>query len=310
MKILLAVDGSDASMTAVAAVEHLSLPGTATIELLTVLADDNDLYGGAWPAVVMVESPDVLERARDEVRGRLDDLAQSLEIDGRTVLVRVASGRPASEILLEAGRIGADLVVVGARGQSAVARLLLGSVSSEVVDHAPCPVLVVRTERSGRVLVATDGSPTADQAASFVAESGLFSEAELRVISVIDPGMPWWTGLSPVDGLAALEAYGDVIDIAHEHATKAAADTAARLGSAHVTADAKDRGGDVASTIVAEATAWQADIVVIGTRGLGVVKRLLLGSVSRDVLHHAPMSVLVVRPAHPAATTATTDTTT
>lgn len=309
MNILLAVDGSDASMTAVAAVQRLHLPLATTIELLTVIADDNDLYGGAWPAVVVVESPEALERARNEVRIRLEDLARSVEGEGRTVIVRVGSGRPASEILHHAERFGADLVIVGARGQSAVARLLLGSVSSEVVDHAPCPVLVVRGDGSDRVLVATDGSPTAGQAAAFVADSGLFADAELRVVSVVDPGMPWWTGLSPVDGLAALEAYGDVIDIAHGHAAKAAADTAARLRSEHVTADAKDRGGDVASTIVAEATAWRADIIVIGTRGLGVVKRLLLGSVSRDVLHHAPMSVLVVRPGHHGGTPAidTTD---
>ena len=75
----------------------------------------------------------------------------------------VRHGRPASEIVIEADRFGADLIVVGARGHSAVERLLVGSVSSEVVDQAHCPVLVVRTPRFARVLLATDGSADGDR---------------------------------------------------------------------------------------------------------------------------------------------------
>lgn len=299
MKVLLAIDGSDPSMTAVAAVAAMPMAPGSTVELLSVLADDNEIYGGAWPAVVMVQSPEATSRARAEVRERLEEIRAGLATEGRTVVAKVLQGRPASEIILEAGVFGADLIVVGARGHSVVERLLVGSVSSEVVDHAHSPVLVVRTERTGRVLVATDGSPDAEHAADFVASSGIFHEAELRVVSVIDPGMPWWTGLSPVDGMVAAEAYGDMLDMARRHAEEAAQRTAGHLGSDHVTADAADRGGDVASTIVAEAVAWKADVIVIGTRGLGMVRRLLLGSVSRDVLHHAPMSVLIVRPADP-----------
>jgi nucleotide-binding universal stress UspA family protein len=295
MKVLLAIDGSDPSLTALDAVATLPLAAGSEIELLTVVGDEADLYGG-WPAVVLIESPEAMERARESVRERLEALADRLATEGRTVSIHVVQGRPASEIVLEAGRFAADLIVVGARGQSTVARLLLGSVSSEVVDHAHRPVLVVRTAPRGRVLIATDGSEPADAAADFVRTSGLFDDAELRVLSVIDPGMPWWTGLSPVDGMIAAEAYGDVVDAARAHAEDAARRTGERIGSEHVTIDAATRGGDVASTIVAEATAWGADVVVIGARGLGTVKRLLLGSVSRDVLHHAPMSVLVVPP--------------
>ncbi|MGH2473820.1 MAG: universal stress protein, partial [Candidatus Limnocylindrales bacterium] len=295
MKVLLAIDGSDASLTALDAVATLRLPAGSAIEFLTVVGDEADLYGG-WPAVVLIESPEARNRARESVRERLDTLADRLAAEERTITTHVLQGRPASEIVLEAERFAADLIVVGARGQGTVDRLLLGSVSSEVVDHAHRPVLVVRTARSGRVLVATDGSEPAGAAADFVHTSGLFTDADLRVVSVIDPGMPWWTGLSPVDGIVAAEAYGDVVDAARRHAEDAARLTGERIGSEHLTVDAAARGGDVASTIVAEATAWNADVLVIGTRGLGIVRRLLLGSVSRDVLHHAPMSVLVVGP--------------
>jgi len=58
------------------------------------------------------------------------------------VTVRAACGSPASELLGAAH--GADLLVVGCRGSGGFARLMLGSVSSQVAHHAPCPVVVVR----------------------------------------------------------------------------------------------------------------------------------------------------------------------
>ncbi|MGZ8515509.1 MAG: universal stress protein, partial [Candidatus Limnocylindrales bacterium] len=55
--------------------------------------------------------------------------------------------------------------------------------------------------------------------------------------------------------------------------------------------------GDVPSAILEDAAAWGADVIAVGTRGHGAVRRALIGSTSRYVLHHAPMSVLVVRTA-------------
>ena len=295
MKILIAMDGSDPSMTAVAAVAALSIPIDSTIELLHVFPGEEEMSSGLWPTIVLTPSHDETARARDEIRDRLESVADSLAAEGRTISVKLVEGRPASRIVQEAEQMGAELVVIGALGHGTVERLVVGSVSSEVVDHAPCPILVVRSGAAARALVATDGSADADRAADFVSTSGLFESADLRVVSVIDPGMPWWTGNSTVDGGVAVEAYTQMIDIARRHADEAARRTAKRLGTEHVTADAADRSGDVSSTILAEAAAWKADVVVVGTRGLGMVKRVLLGSVSRDVLHHAPMSVLIAR---------------
>ncbi len=81
----------------------------------------------------------------------LADLQQSLRAaavplnaPGRLVETRVVRGRPASALLAEANAMQPDLIVVGSRGHGPLATVLLGSVSAEVVDHAPCPVLVAR----------------------------------------------------------------------------------------------------------------------------------------------------------------------
>ena len=144
MKVLLAIDGSDASMSAVAAAAALPMPPGSTVEVASVIPDRFAPEGAVWPNVVRVDPPSDHDRIYDDVSRRLMEIGERLRTDDRTVEVRVLDGRPATGIVSEAERIEADLIVMGARGLSAVRRLLLGSVSSEVVDHAPCPVLVVR----------------------------------------------------------------------------------------------------------------------------------------------------------------------
>lgn len=306
MKILLAIDGSQPSITAVSVAQRLTLPVGSTIELLTVIADEPWTYG-PWPIPVMPLAPRDMERTQREVLARLDDIAMDLAADGRTIRTMVRQGRAASEIVREADRLGADLILLGARGLGAVDRILVGSVSSEVVDHADCPVLVVRTHGLGRILMATDGSPDGDLAARFLGPSGIFGTAAIKVLSVVDPGMPWWTGMSPVDGMVAADAYANLVDAAERHAKKVAGSTAKSIGSDGVEAEAVRRGGEVGSTIVETATAWQADVVAVGTRGHGALHRALVGSTSRQVLHEAPMSVLVVRPKRAAVRSARID---
>ena len=296
MKILLAVDGSEASTIAISVVGSLTLPADSTVELLTVIPD-SPWTSGPWPAVAMIQRPDDLDRARAEIRAWLDDIAGNPAADGRTIRTMVLHGRPASRIVREADRLGADLVVVGAQGYVMVERVLLGSVSSEVVDRAPCPVLVVRAPGIARILVATDGSPDGDLAAQFVRDFPIFRDPAVKVLSVVDPGMPWWAGMAAVDGIGAGEVYAMVVDVAEKHARAVATATADCLGIDNAQAESRAIEGEVGSTILAAASAWHADVVVLGTRGHGQVHRALVGSTSRHVLHQAAMSVLIVRPA-------------
>jgi nucleotide-binding universal stress UspA family protein len=298
MRILLAIDGSEPSMAAVATVAALAIPTGSTVECLTVMPDEREVYAGTWPAVLIATDPDVRAGALDEIRERLESVAGTLEQEGLTIRTRVVRGRPASTIVNEATRMDADLIVLGALGHGAVERLVIGSVSAEVVDHAPCPVLVCRQSTAARLVVATDGSPDGEAAVAFVGSSGLFERPAIRVVSVVDPEMPWWAGLAPVDGAAAASAYDTVHAEATVRAEQAAAAAAATLEAVGAV-EPVVATGDAPSAIVETAGAWDADLIVVGTRGHGAVKRAILGSTSRAVLHHAGSSVLVVRPPTP-----------
>jgi nucleotide-binding universal stress UspA family protein len=296
MKVLLAIDGSDASMSAVAATAALPIPARSTVEIVSVIPHSFAPEGAVWPNVVRVDPPNDRDRIYDDVSQRLMQIGDRVRNNDRTVEVRVLDGRPATEIVVEAERSGADLIVMGARGLSSVQRLLLGSVSSEVVDHAPCPVLIARHPTVDRVLLATDGSPSATEATRFVAQSGLFEGSQIRIISIGNPGLPWWVGVTPVDGMTSIDIYADEAEASERHARHVSEEAAERLGELHVTGTSAVRDGDVVSAILQDAKGWNADLIVVGARNLGTMHRWLVGSVSRSVLHMADASVLIVRP--------------
>jgi nucleotide-binding universal stress UspA family protein len=115
-----------------------------------------DIANGATIAVVssanierLVRDPSgaVLPEDPAEVEARTKALAEAREyLEGRgfTGVYVEGHGNPADVIVQEAEESGADLIVVGTRGLNAAQRLIMGSVSTNVVHHAPCDVLVVR----------------------------------------------------------------------------------------------------------------------------------------------------------------------
>jgi nucleotide-binding universal stress UspA family protein len=225
------------------------------------------------------------------------EVVERLGASGRSVEGLVLRGRAASEIIDAARDLRADLVIVGSRGHGTIASLLLGSVSTEVVDYAPCPVLVARGATLSRVVFATDESPSAQAAEAILAGWSIFDGLPIRVVSVADVVHPWTTGIAPTMYRQVLDAYAADMRQAKQEHERAAVEAADRLRDAGRVVEAEMRDGDAAGEIIAVAEQQGADLIVLGSRGRTGLTRFLLGSVARNVLSGSTASVLVVRDA-------------
>ena len=174
--------------------------------------------------------------------------------------------------------------------------MLLGSVSAEVVDHAPCPVLVARDERLGPVILADDGSAHArrrggsDRLADVRRVAGHGRDAWTRTASRIRPRSP------PLIYAETMDAYATAT-AAQRSATEADCEAPRRRGCVRPGSRPVPRCAKAIPPTRSSLSARQhgAGLVVVGTRGQTGLRRLILGSVARNVLLHAPCSVLVVR---------------
>jgi nucleotide-binding universal stress UspA family protein len=290
MRIVLALDGSAGAETARQLAGGLPWPAPSTIHALRVIEPIYDVFG-LPPA--SVGSYDAVVPAFTEVTAELEGDVAGTARDGLAVTTHVVVGRPATAIIELARDQLADAIVMGSRGRGPMASMLLGSVSAEVVSHAPCPVIVARRPTMERVMIAVDGSATTDRVIDGVIGLGCFAGRRLEVVAVAP---------SPVPGPGAmLGGYGapvawfeEAVASAREAMAAVAEASATRLAEAGFQVTWSVPMGDAAATIVDHAATSRADVIVVGTHGHTGLDRLLLGSVARNVLVHAHTTVVVI----------------
>ncbi|MFJ9721973.1 universal stress protein [Streptomyces sp. NPDC101209] len=207
------------------------------------------------------------------------------------VLPSVVAGEPLE--VLEVASRSAALVVVGGRGRSAFAGLLLGSTAVQLAAHGRCPVMVVRgrPDPAGPVLLAVDGSPAGEAAVEFACAEAALRDAPVLALHVWntwsarahdDPGDPPIAVVSDVDHLRDVEQR--LLD-----------ETVARglRGRPHLTVERRLVRSRIRPALIDAGR--EAQLMVVGARGRGGFTGLLLGSVSQALLHHAHCPVTVVR---------------
>ncbi len=298
MRILLAVDGSPRSDVARDLVAGTVWPPGSTVRVVTVLEPVNVLYGAPWAPLGANHLGELDAELTSYAESVLDSAAQALARTGCAVEHELLRGRPASAISQQAADWRADLIVMGSRGHGAIASMLLGSVTAEVVDHTHCPVLVARGGKLGRVVLAHDGSSFARVAEELIASWPIFRDARVEVVTVAPDSADWATG--PAPGVAAQWADRTrATEVTLEEYTAIAGDAVERLREAGLAADPVVIRGRPAEAIIGVAADHQADLIVVGTHGRTGITRVLLGSVARNVMIHAPCSVLVARATPP-----------
>jgi len=280
-RVLIGYDGSECGDAAVADLEWAGLPAQTDITVMTVAdvflpANEGDVsVAPLHPAQLQAS----IARSRARAAAALET-AQSLAARAAERIkasfpdwnVEPAScaDSPAWALVKASDSWPADLVVVGARGHGlAGGRLILGSVSQRVLYEARCSVRVARSPEGGRgsrILVGFDGSVDSRCAVRAVASRSWPGGTEARVVTIVEP---------------TLETSDD--------------DETESLIAAGLVVSRTVKEGRPTTVLLAEAESWRADSIFVGTRGIGAVGRLLLGSVSSALAARARCSVEVVR---------------
>jgi nucleotide-binding universal stress UspA family protein len=278
MRILLASDGSSHSRRATRWLRDLAVPSDTTVTVLSVATLDEP----PRDAQTMTELRAAVCRQARRVAERA---AKTLGRRWRDVEVIVREGDPRVEIVRAAEEMRVGMIVLGSRGVGRIKRFLIGSTSLATARYAPCPVAVVRgrPHKTGRVLVAVDGSSGATDALRFLSISELEHDSRVTLLHVLPRAVGAGAGRSEDERKRRAEA------------ETLLRNAAAMLGDSRRHIERLVGHGDAVREIVKTASRRDVDVVIVGARGLRTLGRLLLGSVSETVLHQVNRPVIIVR---------------
>ena len=232
---------------------------------------------------------------------QLVDLKGRAERRGIVVTTRVATGIPSEEVIAAARAEDSDLIVVGTRGKTGLAHVLLGSTAERVIRGAPCPVLTVRMEQADaeqkegapsmpvpmeRILVPVDFSDCSLDALEYAVGMAQQAKASVMLLHVLEP-----------------VSYGLDFDLGHIRSredvraswTKRLEELAATHQHPNVPVEFRLRGGVPVDSILDSAQTLPCDLIVMGTHGRRGISHALSGSVAEAVLRKAHCPVIAVR---------------
>ena len=284
--ILFATDGSE--YAALAEDHALALARQAGARIEAVFVVDRRM---ATQLVAL--SSTMLEELKRDGQQALDRLVQRAHEASIDVGTNLAEGHVGPTILSEAARLGADMIVVGSHGRTALGRMILGSVSQRVINEAHCSVRVARgrivePDVPERIIVGVDGSAGSEAAVREVSSRNWAPGSEVRIVNSM------WT-IPPVGDPGMAVELAEWIAMETERAQKAVDSAAEKLSSVGLKVLTIMREQEPKLLLCSEAESMRADCIFVGARGTGRHKRFLIGGVSSGVAARAHCSVEVAK---------------
>jgi nucleotide-binding universal stress UspA family protein len=300
MRVVLAYDASECAVSALEDLSRSGLPEHVHLMLVTASAEEFRA-GGTLQVVDAPAEADVEEVPRtviESIRRMQMDAAMHIRRfhPGWDIHYSIYTGMPDRGVLAAVEHWQADLIVLGSHRRSTFGRMVLGSTSNHVLEHAQCSTRIVRPHVSvpgspARVLIGIDG--TAD---SLLAVDAVIARRWPRgtSVSVVAARQPTALALPPPNGYDQAAWTRQVLR-EREWLRNVGEDAARRIRAAGLLAGFRDAEGAPVPVILAEAAEWGADCIFIGARSHHSLERLLHGSVSAAIASHARCTVEVVR---------------
>lgn len=292
-EIVVAVDGSDAGAAAVAWAANAAAKRSAPLKLVTAYTMPQFMYADG-----MIPPQELYDQLEDEAMEKINDAREIVKGFDENIEVSYYIGEATPIDLLLQLSEDADIVVMGSRGLGGLSGLVLGSVSSAVVSHAACPVVVVRKDNDvtvenkyGPVVVGVDGSDISRKALDYA-----FREADARGATL--RAVHSWADAQVQTSLVGLAAVQSQLDAMSAQERKILQDELAPMREKYPEVTVEEVVERDRPIQVLKENSDDAQLLVLGSHGRGGFRGMLLGSTSRALLQYAPCPMMVVRPNH------------
>lgn len=269
-KILVPVDKSGSSLVSQEIAALVAKKTDASVTVLHVVPRVS--FGGPQTAALILSG---LDQEAQRIVGEARELfiEEKVEVKGE-----VLHEEDVAEAILEFSADNFDLIVIGGRGENEKGPNALGSVTKKVIMHTSCPTMIVKKVSTlSNMLVCVDGSEHAMKALNYALGLAEKMGSRMTLLNVQE------TRLHKASPDAAMELGGRVLT-----------ESLAPVKRRKLAAERRLEFGVPSDVIVDVAEKGNHDLIVLGSRGLGAIKRFLLGSVSDDVSYKVKCSVLIV----------------
>ncbi len=277
-KILVAVDGSEASKNALRQSFQLAVDEKKWITIVAV----NPPYQGDLDLIGISNISEILKGQGAKI---LEDAIKIAEFEKASINVRLEEGEPFEKIVEVAEEENYELIMLGRHGLSSIERALMGSVTARVIGHFKGKTLIIPEDKSigwKNILVPSDGSKysvaAVDEAINYAKSYG----GSLKIVSAVYTNDEF------------LANAPDVVEKMVKKAMTGIENVKNRIQQEGVDAETFVREGEPYKIIIDLAKELNADTIIMGSHGRTGLKRIFMGSVTSRVIGYAPCPVMVI----------------